>query len=102
MVASMKTIRIASEVELGFEAASRLSEAVARSLLGDELVCLSWYDRIRDHECPAHASECHDGSCPIPGYIEYAQSRGAQLRVVIAEGTFVFCFRSVEEFTLEQ
>jgi hypothetical protein len=97
----MKTIRITSETALDFAAASRLSEAVARSLHGEEVVCLSWYDRIRDHECPAHASECHDGSCPIPGYIEYAQSRGAELRVVIDEGTFVFCFRSVEEFTLE-
>lgn len=34
----------------------------------------------------------------IPGYVEYAQSRGAQLRIVINDGVFVFCYRTVEEF----
>lgn len=95
----MKTIRIDSEPELDFPAASQMCDAVARSLHGEDVVCLSWFDRLRGHECPAHASECHDGACPIPGYIEYAQSRGAQLRVVVNEGTFVFCYRSVEEFS---
>lgn len=95
----MKTITIDSELELSFEAASRLADAVARSIQGEDVVCLSWYDGIKDHECPAHASECHDDSCEVPGYVEYAESRGAELRVDIGQGTFVFCYVGVEEFT---
>jgi hypothetical protein len=94
----MNTINVKSEQDLDFSTANRVADAVAASLIGEQTVCLSWYDRVRQHECPAHASECHDDSCDLPGYIEYAESRGAQLRVDIDDGTYVFCYRSVEEF----
>lgn len=58
---------------------------------------MSWYDREKDQESPAHASECH-GSCEVPGYVEYAQNRGAELKVVVDDGAFVFCFRPLGEF----
>jgi len=92
----MNAIEIRSENELDFEMASALSEDIAQRLLGDS-ACLSWYDKLRDHECPAGVSECHD-VCEIPGYVEYAETRGAQLKVDVNQGTFVFCFRSVAEF----
>jgi len=95
----MKTLQIQSEQTLGmdFSRASTMSDAIAASLLGEHTSCLSWYDKLRDHECPAHVSECHD-ACEIPGYLDYARTRGAQLKVDVDEGTFVFCYRSVEEF----
>jgi len=94
----MKTIQITSEPELDFAAASKMSDAVARSLHGDEVVCLSWYDSVRDQQSPAHACECRIDGRDVPGYIGYAQSRGGQLRVVVNDGTFVFCYRSVDDF----
>ncbi len=93
----MNSFTIDSEIDLDFHMASTLSEDIAHRLLGENS-CLSWYDRLRDHECPAGVSECHD-VCEIPGYLEYAETRGAQLKVDINQGTFVFCFRSVEEFS---
>lgn len=95
----MKTIQLTGESTLDFSRASAMAEAEAKHLLGQDVVCLSWYDRPRNHECPAHASECHDGSCPIPGYIEYAQSRGADLKIIVNDGMFVFCYLSVKDFT---
>jgi len=81
---------------LGFAAAKHLADELAGRLL-DEPVCLSWYDRTADRECPAHANEClHDSG--VPGYIEYAASRGAELKVVVDGGAFVFCYRPVGEF----
>ncbi len=92
----MNEFEIKSEIDLDFDTASSLSEDIANRLLGEN-ACLSWYDKLRDHECPAGVSECHD-VCEVPGYLEYAEIRGAQLKVDANEGTFVFCYRSVEEF----
>jgi hypothetical protein len=58
---------------------------------------MSWYDKTEDRESPAHVSECHS-DCDIPGYIDYAASRGAQIKVDVNDGAFVFCYRSVGEF----
>ena len=93
----MKTLSISSELDLDFPTASRMSDAIAASLVGEDSTCLSWYDKLRDHECPAGVSECHD-VCEIPGYVEYAETRGAQLKVDINSGTFVFCYLSVADF----
>lgn len=94
----MRTVHLSSEdVELEFHAAKRAADARADEELGEN-VCLSWYDKGRDHECPAHASECHDGACEIPGFIEYATSRGAELQVVVGDGDFAFCYRPLGEF----
>ena len=81
---------------IDFAAAKRLAdEAAARGL--DEPICLSWFDRAADRESPAHASECH-GDCEMPGYVEYAVTRGAELRIVVDKGAFVFCYRPIGEF----
>lgn len=52
---------------------------------------LAWYDRDRDFESPQHTSECHLDSA-IPGYVDYAVSRGARLRVTVDRGRFVFLY----------
>jgi hypothetical protein len=63
----MQTLHIASaETPPDFDAAIRLATAIAAERIGENML-LSWYDRDRDLESPAHASECHEG-CPIKGY----------------------------------
>ncbi len=74
----------------------RLADAVAGALLA-EPVCLSWHDRALGQESPAHASDCH-GDCELPGYEEYALSRGAELKVVVNDGAAVFLYRPLGEF----
>ena len=85
-----------SDPGLGFAAAKRLADESAQRLL-DGPICLSWFDRAADRESPAHASECH-GDCEVPGYVEYAVTRGAELKVVVDGGAFVFCYRPIGEF----
>jgi hypothetical protein len=95
----MKTITVtSSDVEIEFYAAKEIADAAATTVLED-MTCLSWFDRERNQEAPAHVSECHDASCDTPGYLDYATSRGAELKVDIDNGAFVFLYRSVEEFT---
>lgn len=55
---------------------------------------LSWYDRDRDRdfEAPQHVSECHQDSA-VPGYVDYALSREATLKVDVENGRFVFFYR---------
>jgi hypothetical protein len=94
----MNTLYLTSEaITLDFDQAKRAADAVAGVLLGEN-VCMSWYDRILDQEAPAHVSECHDDSCAVPGYVEYAENRGAELMVDVAGGDFVFCYRPLGEF----
>jgi hypothetical protein len=69
-----------------------LARAEAEKRLGDFLL-LSWYDRDRDFESPAHTTESACG--PKNGYILYALSRGARLRIDIEAGRFVFFFAPV-------
>jgi hypothetical protein len=80
----------------GFSAAKAAADALAARELA-EPVCLAWYDRGLDRESPAHASECH-GDCEMPGYVEYAVTRGAELEVVVGRGAYVFCYRPLGEF----
>ncbi len=94
----MKTLNLTSnESELDFHVAKSLADAAAEERLGENM-CLSWYDRAQDREAPAGVSECHDDHCEIPGYIEYATSRGAQLMVDVGEGAYVFCYHSLEDY----
>jgi hypothetical protein len=87
----MKTHRITSpEITPDFNAALKRATAVADEQLGNNML-LSWYDRERDLESPAHASECHEG-CLIKGYWDYALNRGGALAVDFDDGRFVFCF----------
>lgn len=82
--------------DLDFMAAKALADEVARREV-EEPVCLAWYDRANDRESPAHASECH-GDCEMPGYVEYAVTRGAEIQVTIGGGAYVFCYRPLGEF----
>lgn len=87
----MKIHRIAApETTLNFDAALRRASALADELLGENML-LSWYDRERDLESPAHASECHEG-CAVKGFWDYALNRGGTLAVDFDDGRFVFCF----------
>lgn len=93
----MNTIRLSSEgLSFDFDAAKRAADALAETQLGD-CTCLSWYDRPADREAPAHVSECHD-ACDIPGYVDYAVHRGAELMIDVGGGEYVFCYRSFGEF----
>jgi hypothetical protein len=97
----MKAIYVTSDaISFDFGQAKSTADAIAGTLLG-ESTCMSWYDRIQDREAPAHVSECHDDSCEVPGYIDYAQSRGAELKVDVGDGEFVFCYRPLGEFAAD-
>ena len=61
----------------------------------DDYLLVSWYDRQRDFESPQHASEGPEGS-PTNGYIHYALSHGATLKVDVEDGRFVFFYTPVE------
>jgi len=67
-------------------------EAVKRF---EEYMLISWYDRDRDYESPPNTSERGD-EFPKDGYIHYALSHGAKLKVDIGQGRFVFFFTPVE------
>ena len=71
-----------------------LANAEAARRLGEAML-LSWYDRDRDLEAPAHVSECHQESA-VPGYVDYALARGASLRIDFESGRFVFFYRAAE------
>lgn len=93
----MKTLRLdPADLALNFDACHRLANIVADHLLGGAML-LSFYDRERNLESPAGVSECHQG-CPIPGWQEYAETRGGELMVDFGGGRFVFCFRPLGEF----
>ncbi len=87
----------AGSLRFDFAAAKALADDAAAKAL-EEPICLSWYDRAQDRESPAHASECR-GDCEMPGYVEYAVTRGAELKVVVGDGDFVFCYRPLGEFS---
>ncbi len=88
---------VASPID--FKGAKTLADKRAAIELS-EPICLSWYDRAADRESPAHASECH-GDCEMPGYVEYAVTRGAEIEIVVGDGAYVFCYRPLGEFADE-
>ena len=75
-------------------AAMKLADQQAEKQLGDYML-LSWYDRDRDFESPQHASECHQDSA-VPGYVDYGLYHGANLKVDIEEGRFVFFYLGID------
>jgi|GEM_PF-468361 len=94
---ALRTVRIVLDERSPVHARlRRLADAVAGALLA-EPVCLAWYDRALRQESPAHASDCH-GDCELPGYEEYALTRGAELKVVVNDGAAVFLYRPLGEF----
>lgn len=93
----MKTLHIVSaEIALDFGTAIKLANAVAASLIGENML-LSWHDRERDLESPRGVSECHEG-CPVKGFWDYGLNHGGELAVNFDDGRFVFCFRPLTEF----
>jgi hypothetical protein len=62
--------------------------------LGEHML-LSWHDRDRDFEAPQHVSECHQIGA-VPGYVDYALYRGANLKSDIERGRFVFFFLGLD------
>jgi len=59
----------------------------------EEYMLVSWYDRDRNFESPAGATECEHG---VAGYILYGLNHGATLKVDVEAGRFVFFFAPVE------
>jgi hypothetical protein len=74
--------------------AMQFANEQAQAQLGDNML-LSWYDRDRDFESPQHASECHAGSA-VPGYVVYAYYHGANLKIDIEQGRFVFFYLGLD------
>lgn len=77
-----------------YREAMELAKAEAAQRLGENML-MSWYDRDRDYESPPNTTECA-GDCAKNGYILYALSHGATLKVDIEEGRFVFFFTPVQ------
>ncbi len=75
----------------GYAEAVQLANAEAGKLFGDDYMLVSYRDGDRDFEFPQHVDECHAGSA-IPGYIDYALSHGATLKVSIEGGRFVLFY----------
>ena len=75
-----------------FDAAKAFADAEADRRLESPML-LSWYDRDRDFESPQHASECHEGG-DIPGYVDFGINHGAELKIDMEEGRFVFYYLS--------
>lgn len=82
---------------LEFMSAKAIADRAAAEML-DQPICLSWFDRDAARESPAHAGECHV-DCEVPGFVEYAVNRGAELQLVVDDGAFVFCYRPLGEFS---
>lgn len=74
--------------------AMALANREADARLGAYML-LSWYDRDRNFEAPAHASECH-ADAAVPGYVDYGVHHGATLKVNVEKGRFVFFYRPVD------
>lgn len=74
-----------------YREALRRAQALAAGHLTEPML-LSWYDRDRDFEAPQHISECHLDAA-VPGYVDYALSRGATLKIDFDDGRFVFFYR---------
>jgi hypothetical protein len=93
----MKIVRLQGEnFPLDFDLAKGIADQAARLILAENL-CLAWYDKARDQASPSNVNECHD-HCEIPGYEEYAVNRGAELKVVVSKGDFVFLYISLGDF----
>jgi hypothetical protein len=95
----MRTIQLDTNGAADFLSAKQAADDLARRELTDP-VCLSWHDAESGRESPAHVSECHT-DCDIPGSVEYAENRGGELAVVVDDGRFTFCYRSLGEFAAE-
>ena len=91
----LTTVGLSPQAQLpDYRAAMQIANTEAETRLGQHML-LSWYDRDRDFESPAHASECHQDSA-VPGYVDYGIHHGATLKVDIEHGRFVFFYLAVD------
>lgn len=84
------TLTVEGEPLEDFDAALQLADSQIKARY-DEYMLLSWYDRDRDYESPRNASECHEDSA-VPGYVDFGISHGANLKIDIEDGRFVFYY----------
>jgi len=77
-----------------YQEAMALAREQARQRF-EEYMLISWYDRDRDFEAPPNTTECPNCT-QKEGYIHYALSHDARLKVDIENGRFVFFFTPVE------
>ena len=90
----VKVVELSPDPSLpDYRAAMMLANEEADRRLGENML-LSWYDRDRDFESPAHSSECHLDSA-IPGYVDYGLNHDATLLIDIEQGRFVFFYMPV-------
>jgi len=93
-MAGLTVVKLAAGSDVGnYLEAMTLAGVEADRRLGEHML-LAWYDRERDFESPQHASECHLDSA-VPGYVDYALSHGATLKVDFDDGRFVFFYMPV-------
>lgn len=92
-LSSIEAISLQNPVN-DYQEAVRFAKEQAERIFEDSML-ISWYDRDRDFESPPHTTET-PGDVPKDGYIHYALSHGAKLKVDIEDGRFVFFFSPVE------
>ncbi len=93
-LSQVETVTICPPVNSDYAQAVTLAKAEAEQRF-EEYMLISWYDRDRDYESPPNTSERGD-EFPKDGYIHYALSHGAKLKVDIEQGRFIFFFTPVE------
>jgi hypothetical protein len=92
-LSGVEIVELQSEGGIGdFRQARQLAEAEAARRFA-EFMLISWYDRERDYESPPNTTEACGAKS---GYIYYALSRGARLKVGVDGGRFVFFYTPVE------
>ncbi|MBU0675889.1 MAG: AF1514 family protein [Proteobacteria bacterium] len=93
-LAGIEVVILKPDPELGgYPQAVALANGEA-AMRFEEYLLISWYDRDRDFESPPNTTECPK-ACEKNGYILYALSHGATLKVDIEGGRFVFFYTPV-------
>jgi hypothetical protein len=73
---------------LDFDSAKLLADSIAKKETPDPML-LAWFDEKSWTHSPAIVCGCGDK----PSWIVYAQSRGANITVLVNEGEYVFLYR---------
>jgi hypothetical protein len=78
---------------LDFEGARDAAKNLAQKLYWEPML-LSWFDKNAGKYSPQAVTCCKEG---MPGWVEYARSRGGNFSVNINHEEYVFIFRGGEE-----
>lgn len=92
----MRKIEISTERDASCESAKKLAIKAAQDL-GGEVTLLSYYYKINDVMVPRATCEGREED----GYRVYAESRGADMRVVVNGGEYDFFFKMTPDDTIE-